>query len=407
MLGLRVSALGSRGGATDHFPKRDRLPASPISSAQAAPGPCFLTGSRCHHEADGHGSQGAHQHSRIASFSPHRWDGGAVPDWFFKMSRSIRTVRSSRRKRPSSSRSSVVSAPAGPWPASIPACRTQARTALSVRPSSRATTPMDFPLSRINRTVSALNSSVNARRLRLAMEHSYRTFVRSAVSTKPGQLHDAHERADVDDHPALVGAEVRQDRPDDVDRTAHVDVELPIDRALFREFERAIRACAGVVDDHVDAAERRACLLDRRCDLRAIGDVELEEANVVVGRELALLLGRSHRRGDVPSLLSEVLRSELAESSARTCDQDRLWHFLLLYGPFGPEVYTRTSHDYSRCYFRRLRSVSLTTSRSAAGLAPARAETFKPISVVERNEATVRGSRSEERRVGKECRSRW
>src|SRR5712692_5934748 len=189
MLGLRVSALGSRGGATDHFPKRDRLPASPISSAQAAPGPCFLTGSRCHHEADGHGSQGAHQHSRIASFSPHRWDGGAVPDWFFKMSRSIRTVRSSRRKRPSSSRSSVVSAPAGPWPASIPACRTQARTALSVRPSSRATTPMDFPLSRINRTVSALNSSVNARRLRLAMEHSYRTFVRSAVSTKPGQLH--------------------------------------------------------------------------------------------------------------------------------------------------------------------------------------------------------------------------
>src|SRR5207245_1324875 len=125
------------------------------------------------------------------------------------------------------------------------------------------------------------------------------------------------------------------------------DVELPIDRALFREFERAIRACAGVVDDHVDGAERRACLLDRRCDLRAIGDVELEEANVVVGRELALLLGRSHRRGDVPSLLSEVLRSELAESSARTGDQDRLWHALLLYGPCGPEMYTRTSHDYS------------------------------------------------------------
>src|SRR6266700_6262069 len=116
---------------------------------------------------------------------------------FFKMSRSIRTVRSSRRKRPSSSRSSVVRAPAGPWPASIPACRTQARTALSVRPSSWATTPMDFPLSRINRTVSALNSSVNARRLRLAMEHSYRTFVRSAVSTKPGQLHTYSWRANL------------------------------------------------------------------------------------------------------------------------------------------------------------------------------------------------------------------
>src|SRR3989441_8381033 len=29
----------------------------------------------------------------------------------------------------------------------------------------------------------------NARRLRLAMTHSYRTFVRSGVSTKPGQVH--------------------------------------------------------------------------------------------------------------------------------------------------------------------------------------------------------------------------
>jgi len=65
--------------------------------------------------------------------------------------------------------------------------RTQARTALSVRSSSWATTPIDFPLSPTSRTVRALNSSVNARRFRLAMDHSYRTFVRSAVSTKPGQ----------------------------------------------------------------------------------------------------------------------------------------------------------------------------------------------------------------------------
>ena len=34
----------------------------------------------------------------------------------------------------------------------------------------------------------ALNSLVNARRFRLAMTHSYRTFVRSGVSTKPGQV---------------------------------------------------------------------------------------------------------------------------------------------------------------------------------------------------------------------------
>ena len=31
----------------------------------------------------------------------------------------------------------------------------------------------------------------NARRFRLAMTHSYRTFVRSEVSTKPGQVQNA------------------------------------------------------------------------------------------------------------------------------------------------------------------------------------------------------------------------
>jgi len=39
-----------------------------------------------------------------------------------------------------------------------------------------------------------LNSVVNARRLRLAMTHSYRTFVRSGVSTKPGQVQSTQSR---------------------------------------------------------------------------------------------------------------------------------------------------------------------------------------------------------------------
>src|SRR2546428_10026183 len=107
------------------------------------------------------------------------------------MSRSIRSVRFSRRSCPSSSRSAVVSAPGVPRPASISACRTQLRSAVSVRSSSRATVGTDLPLSRTSRTASALNSLVNARRFRLAMTHSYRTFVRSGVSTKPGQVHSA------------------------------------------------------------------------------------------------------------------------------------------------------------------------------------------------------------------------
>src|SRR3989441_7372626 len=142
------------------------------------------------------------RHLERAAEHPHREDGllrGDEPEShgcsfakkavaFFRMSRSIRSVRFSRRSRPSSSRSSVVSAPGVPRPASISACRTQLRSAVSVRSRSRATVRTDLPLSRTSRTASALNSFVNARRFRLAMTHSYRTFVRSEVSTKSGQV---------------------------------------------------------------------------------------------------------------------------------------------------------------------------------------------------------------------------
>ncbi len=52
---------------------------------------------------------------------------------------------------------------------------------------------MLFPLFRISSTTSALYSAENARRFRFAMAHSYRTFVRSGVSTKPGKLNPGME----------------------------------------------------------------------------------------------------------------------------------------------------------------------------------------------------------------------
>src|SRR5262249_33854360 len=137
----------------------------------------------------------------IAPFHPAGW-AAVAHDRFFRMSRSMRSVRFSRRGRPSSSRSSLVSAPGAPRPASISACRTQLRRAVSVRSSSRATVPTVFPLSRTIRTACALNSFVNARRLRLVMTHSYRTFVRSGVSTKPGQVHDDKRPPEPQNRPA-------------------------------------------------------------------------------------------------------------------------------------------------------------------------------------------------------------
>ena len=103
---------------------------------------------------------GARTTRRIRSGSPPgRYTGiapGSGPSVaFFRMSRSICNRFTSRRSRASSSRSSVVSAPARPRPASTSACRTHARSAVSVRSSSRAIAPRLFSLPCTNRTVSA------------------------------------------------------------------------------------------------------------------------------------------------------------------------------------------------------------------------------------------------------------
>src|SRR5262249_33367608 len=112
--------------------------------------------------------------------------------------------------------------PAGPCPASTSACRTQLRSAVSVRSNSRATVGTDLPLSRTRRTASALNSSVNARRFRFAMTHSYRTFVRSRVSTKPGQVQSWEARKRAGENVSLTGLE-SEEVPSDHGKEARLE----------------------------------------------------------------------------------------------------------------------------------------------------------------------------------------
>src|SRR3989441_1045079 len=80
---------------------------------------------------------------------------------FRRKSRSIVTVFSSRRSRVFSARSSLVSGPCGSFLSSISALFTQARTLVSVSPSSRDTAPTLLPLVRISFITSALYSFVN------------------------------------------------------------------------------------------------------------------------------------------------------------------------------------------------------------------------------------------------------
>src|SRR5262249_39629714 len=118
---------------------------------------------------------------------------------FFRMSRSIRSVRFSRRNCSSSRRSPLLSAPVRR--ASRSASRTHTRSADSARSRLRAAAATVWPSSRTSRTASTLNASLNVRRVRRSpMPHSYRTFVRR-VSTKPGQVQRAAEGGNEADGP--------------------------------------------------------------------------------------------------------------------------------------------------------------------------------------------------------------
>src|SRR5215831_6676251 len=106
------------------------------------------------------------------------------------MSRSNCSRLFSLRSRASSSRSFVLNAPGGPLPASTSARCTQARRAVSVRSSSRATSGMLRP-DCTSLTASALNSGGKNLRFRLAMNDSSRIFALSGVSTEVAE-HSSH-----------------------------------------------------------------------------------------------------------------------------------------------------------------------------------------------------------------------
>ena len=90
-IALLLGCSRGRGGALEHFPKRDHLAASPLTCAQATPGPCFLTGSRCHQKADGHGLGRVSVRHGVSG--PQVGPPEGPRDSFFRMSRSVRSSR--------------------------------------------------------------------------------------------------------------------------------------------------------------------------------------------------------------------------------------------------------------------------------------------------------------------------
>ena len=113
----------------------------------------------------------------------------------------MRSSRTSFRKRPSSSRSSVVRTPGLPLPRSARARSTQFRSDDSVRSRSRAAAPTDLPSSRTSRTAPALNSSVKLRRARFGFRSAMVDIVSTfrKMSTKPDQAQKPHRSAGASD----------------------------------------------------------------------------------------------------------------------------------------------------------------------------------------------------------------
>jgi hypothetical protein len=129
------------------------------------------------------------------------------------MSRSSRVSRSSLRSWASSARSAVVR-PSARAPSSMSACLTHARTAVSVRPISRATPPAVLPGWRTSATTSALNSGVNDRRRR-----GFLPAIVSIVDILSGASRLMVDVRQTGSGPEITHVRIRHDGQVDSDRT--------------------------------------------------------------------------------------------------------------------------------------------------------------------------------------------
>ena len=81
---------------------------------------------------------------------------------------------------------------------------------------------------------------------------------------------------------AAARAHARQDGADHRRQAEEIGLELGADRRVLALLDRAHVAVAGVVDQHVDAAEGALGFLDGGGDRVGIGDVELQRDRLAV-----------------------------------------------------------------------------------------------------------------------------
>ena len=139
----------------------------------------------------------------------------------------------------------------------------------------------------------------------------------------------ARGRADVDDAARALLAHDRQNRPHDVRHAVEVGRELPLELCGAQLLEVAEQAVARVVDQDVDAAERLHRLVDRRLRLGFVGDVQLDEREVLacdVAERVADLVEIASGRNHAVAGLQRSLGGGGADAAARARDEPDLAH---------------------------------------------------------------------------------
>ena len=176
---------------------------------------------------------------------------------------------------------------------------------VSAYASGMSWTVIDEPAQSVRKPLGSTTITLHAERRGLGAQHPAEAVDRELgglVGGDAGRAADAaaHGR-DLHDEAAALLAQHRDGRLRDVVDAPEVGLELGAEVLVVAGLDGRDVGVAGVVDDHVEAAEPLARLGDRRAGARlGVGDVESDglDASAVLGDEVVELLGPAGGGGD-------------------------------------------------------------------------------------------------------------
>ncbi|CUK19794.1 Uncharacterised protein [Achromobacter sp. 2789STDY5608615] len=135
---------------------------------------------------------------------------------------------------------------------------------------------------------------------------------------------ETEDRRDIEYVPRALGAQARHHRAHHVQHAEHVDIEAAAQGVVGQRFQRPGQAVAGVVDHHVDAAERGNGGVDRAAHVAFIGQIHFQrqEAAFELGahglHQHIHIVGRGR---DVAPLIEQHPDQRQTQAARGACDK--------------------------------------------------------------------------------------